>query len=236
MQEIELNAYKKLMRKQRAFSSDDMLLVYLALVMLLLICFAQNATPPKSTYSTILKDIDTAKDPQQSVCSLCKPIIKNINNVSYNITPVINYKISGMVVAKNDIFVSDSYAAISPIDIGLAWGKMAQPAYDKYMNYKSSDRFLHSNYKPNFPFTLDFLNSHVLHVHIIPANDNILRAVKVLKIKEKATMEGFFVNVTYKSGDTVLHWNSNPIRTATDAGTGEVFYVTRVRIGKDIYE
>lgn len=231
MQKNVLNKYKK------AFSSLDIFIVLC--ILLTIIIFALT---PKYTGVVLsdnsLKEIDISKDPEQTACYLCETITLQGKGKNFVLYPLSYYKISGIVLAKNTFFVMDTGAEISPIDIGIAWGKMAEPEYDSLMKYSSSGRFLHWNYNnsKSFPFSYRFLNSHVSHNHIIPANNNILQILKSVKIKEKLYMEGYLVNVYSKYGKGEFHWNTSLSRYDTEAGACELLYVKRVRVGNNFYE
>ena len=71
---------------------------------------------------------------------------------------------------------------------------------------------------------------------MIPANENVRRAVKMIKEKDEVFLEGFLVSLkgTYK-GETVT-WNSSLSRTDTGDGSCELFYVSKVRIDTMVYE
>lgn len=227
---------KKLIKKSRkAFSISDVLIVsFIFMILIILIRYKER---PQPVYiNKALADIDITRDPEQSVCYFCKPLIIKINNKEYSIIPVANYKISGIVLAINTFFIMDAGAEIAPIDVGLAWGKMAVPEYDKYMNYSSSARYLNWNYDRNFPFSYDFLNSHVSHNHIVPANEKILNVIKSLKNKEKIYMEGYLVNIRSEFNGSSFYWNTSLTRFDKEGGACEVFYVKKIRIENNFYE
>ncbi len=220
--------------KKKAFSLADFLILFF--VAIIFITFIQSINRPVITNKLAAAgEIDVSKDPVQTAttASFASPIKKTIHDRTYKLYPQADYKIAGIVVGKNTFFMLDGGAEIAPIDIGLAWGKMAEPEYDKHMSYHSSGRYLSWHYKPEFPFTYQFLNSHASHNHIIPAGDNILKALKSLKNKEKVYMEGYLVNVKEKE---TYSWHTSLSRHDTEAGACEVFYVKKVRIGNKVYE
>jgi len=223
---------KNIFRNHRkAFSLLDMMIVFFSLIIIFVIIKSTNS-PKIVYYNSTLADIDVSKNPEQSVCYFCKPIIKIINKIVYRLTPVANYKICGMVLAKNTFFM-DEIADIAPIDIGLAWAKMTEPEYDKYMNYRSSNRFLDFSPNPVPEFiSFEYLNSHVSHSHIIPSNDNVFKAVNSFRNKEKICLEGYLVNIKSKDYFTP----TSVSRTDTAGGACEIIYVMRVRIGNNFYE
>lgn len=232
---MRLELYNLSKSRQNAYSVIDVIIFFLLIIIVYVI--VQTPPPIKPSYNnSIVQEINVNKDPEQNVCYFHEPIIIKIKNRDYVLSLQASYKISGIVLAKNTFFLLDGGAELSPIDVGLAWGKMAEPEYDKYMSYSSSGRFLQWNYRMDFPFTFDFLNSHVSHNHIIPANENILNAVKSLKIKEKVYIEGYLVNVKSESDNYKFTWFTSLSRYDTSAGACEVFYVNKIQIGNKVYE
>jgi hypothetical protein len=180
-------------------------------------------------------EIDTSNDPVQALYKSDEPIIREIKNGQFTITPVAEYKISGMVAGK-ETYSSNWDGEISPVDLTIVWGKLSEPDYDKYISYSQRNRWYFYQYKPGSPFDNSFVVSHSANNHIIPANENIHEAVRTIKEKDKVVVEGFLVNLkgTYK-GQPVT-WNTSLSRTDTGNGSCELFYVSKVRIETRVYE
>jgi hypothetical protein len=180
-------------------------------------------------------EIDTSRDPIQISHTFDEPIIKEIKNAHFTITPVAEYRISGTVVGKES-YSSGWDGEISPVDLVIVWGKLAEPDYHRYMTYKQRNRWYFYQYRPGSPFDNSFVVSHSANNHIIPANRNIREAVKTIKEKDKVVLAGFLVNIkgTYK-GEPVT-WNTSLSRTDTGNGSCELFFVSKVRIDTKVYE
>ena len=179
--------------------------------------------------------IDTSQDPVQISYKSNEPIDREIENGHFTITPVAEYRISGMVVSK-ETYSSNWDGKISPVDLTIVWGRLAEPEYDRYVTYSQGNRWYFYQYQPGSPFDNSFVISHSANNHIIPANENIHEAVKTIGKKDKVMLEGVLVNIkgTYK-GQPVT-WNSSLSRTDTGNGSCELFYVSKVRIDTKIYE
>jgi hypothetical protein len=190
----------------------------------------------KPTLTGVESDkIDTSQDPIQTSYKSDKPMIREIKNGQLSIIPVAEYQISGVVVSK-EFYSSDWESKISPMDLAIVWGKLAEPDFDRYITYSQRNRWYFYTYKSGSPFDNSFVISHSGNNHIIPANENIHEAVKTIKEKDKVVLVGFLVNLkgTYE-GQTVT-WNTSLSRTDTDHGSCELFYVTKVRIDRKVYE
>jgi len=162
-------------------------------------------------------------------------IIIEIKNGQFTLTPLAEYKLSGMVVGK-ETYSSGWDGEVSPIDLAIVWGKLAESESKKYISYSQSSRWYFYKYKPGCPFDNSYVISHSGNHHIIPANENVHSSIKTIKEKERVVLEGFLVNLkgTYK-GQTVT-WNTSLSRTDTGNGSCELFYVSKVRIDTRVYE
>ena len=227
---------KKIYKRNGGFSFLDFIIIFFLLIISYILILQFNRPVLNSSYGSHNLPIDITKNPVQTPDLFAKDIIIISNGAKFILKPVAYYKISGIIIAKNTHFFMDYGAKISPIDVGIAWGKMAEPEYDKYMHYNSYSRILHWNYKRSFPFTYNFLNSHVSHNHIIPANKNILNAIKSCKIKEAISLEGYLVNVIHRDKRSILKWNTSISRYDTAIGACEVMYVNKIRVGDKVYQ
>ena len=202
--------------------------------LILLLLFLSGCDRPRLT-GVEFEEIDTSKDPLQIPRASLEPIIKEFKNGRFTITPVAAYKLSGMVVGKKS-YSDDWDGKISPVDLAVVWGKLVEPEQGRYITFSQSSRWYHYKWKAGSPVDASFVLTHSGNNHIIPDNENIRRATKTIKKKDKVILEGFLVNLkgTYK-GRTVI-WNTSLLRNDTGNGSCELFYVSKVRINTKIYE
>jgi len=179
--------------------------------------------------------MDTSQDPIQMPFKADEPMTVKVKNGYFMITPVAEYKISGVVVGKAT-YSSDWAGEISPVDLAIVWGKLADPGANRYITYTQGYRWYFYQCKSEGPFDHSYVISHSSNNHIIPANENIRRAVKTVKKKHQVVLEGFLVNLkgTYK--EQPVTWNTSLSRTDIGNGSCELFYVSKVRIGTKVYE
>jgi hypothetical protein len=180
-------------------------------------------------------EIDTSRDPVQTSCKSDEPIIREIKNGLFTITPVAEYKISGVVVSK-ETYSSDWDGKISPIDLAIVWGKVAEPEYDGSISYSQRNRWYFYKLKQRSPFDNSYVISHSGNHHIIPSNENVHRAIKTIKEKERVVLEGFLVNIKGNYKGQTVRWNTSLSRTDTGNGSCELFYVSKIRIDTRVYE
>lgn len=180
-------------------------------------------------------EIDVYQEPMQNKYTTGDRIIKKDKDSEFIITPVVEYKIAAIVVSKKS-YRDGWHAEIAPVDLALAWGKLAEPGNDKYISYSQSDRWYFYEYEEGSPFNDSYVITHSANNHIIPADENIYKAVNTIKKKERVSLEGYLVNVAgrYKVGN--FWWNSSLTRKDSGDGSCEVFYVKKIKIDTKVYE
>jgi hypothetical protein len=181
------------------------------------------------------EEIDTSRDPIQRSIASEEPIVIEKNGGRYTLTPVAEYQLAGKVVSK-EAYSSSWEAGISPLDLAIAWGKLAEPEYEKYISFGQRNRWYFFEYKPESPFDNNYILSHSSNNHIIPASLNLSWALKTIQKNDKVILEGFLINLkgTNKRGE--VYWNTSLTRKDTGNGSCELFYVTKAKINTDIYE
>ena len=180
-------------------------------------------------------EIDTSEDPIQTSANQEDIIVLEIEDGVFELTPMAQYTAPVMVMSK-EYYSYGWMGKVVPIDLALAWGKLTEPQYDKHIDYSQGDRYYYFNYDSESPLDAGYIGKHSANHHIIPATDNILKALKSVKKKQKVVLEGFlvFLTGTYNGGE--VFWNSSLTRDDHGDNACELFYVERVRIGDYVYE
>lgn len=175
-----------------------------------------------------------------------------INKNEMELIPQAHYVLSGRVVAFNHdfLFISKFFDSAALYDLGVSWGKLSDKAlFKKYVRTYSSkvemtgSRRLNWRYRSDIPLTPEYINSHISHSHIIPANRNIMAALLKIKLWDKVQIEGELVDMKYYDvkNSQRMEYHTSLSRTDTDAssrgsGACEAVYVTKVRIGNKVYQ
>lgn len=205
------------------------------LFLILLLCLLISGCNRPKTTGVEFDEIDTFQEPLQIAVPSQEPIILEGKETELKITPVAIYKIAALVVGTE----SYSYgwaAKISPVDLALAWGKLAEPELKKYVSYSLSNRWVSFKLKEGSPCDVAYVICHGSNNHIIPATRNVWYAVKTIQEKKKVVLEGFLVSVSGTYGGKTVWWNTSLSRIDSGDGSCELFYVTKVRIGNRVYE
>jgi len=180
-------------------------------------------------------EIDTLQDPIQVPANPEDIITLEIENGVFELKPKAKYKASVMVMSKKS-YSHGWTGKIAPIDLVLAWGKLTEPRYDKHINYRQSDRWYYFQYDSESPLTGGYIGDHSANNHIIPATENVHKALKSIRKKQKVVLEGYlvFLEGTYKGGK--VFWNSSLTRKDHGANACELFFVDKVKIGNNVYQ
>jgi hypothetical protein len=202
------------------------------ILLLCLLVFGCNRAHPTGVE---FDEIDTSQEPLQAALPSQEPILVQWKKAELRLTPMAAYKIAGLVVG-TETYSYGWNAKISPVDLALAWGKLADPAFRKYVSYSVSNRWV--SFKPNkgCPFDAAYVTSHGSNNHLIPSTRNIWYALKTIGEKQKVVLEGFLVNISGTYEGKTVWWNSSLSRTDSGDGSCELLYVTRVRIENKVYE
>ena len=213
-----------------------------------------------SVTSYTQQEINIYQEPIQIEPSSQEPFAYYAHNkVEYDIVPMADYSISALIAAKNTNLwlrgIMNSYFDdVALIDFGLLCGEIATPETLKHIRFQSKKildgaRQLRpiptlgnswqdvDDYFKSKNLSFDYFSSHMSHVHIIPANDNIMSALMRAKKMDKIKLDGYLVDL-YNKGDLIKTSLSRTDTNPTSRGNGacEIMYVRRVQIGNKIYE
>lgn len=192
--------------------------------------YLQKPTISEEDFTTI----DISPDPEQYPLLEQQPIQINLKGLEANVTPFAQYKISAVILSRKR-YTSEWASFISPVDFALGWGEVGKPENLEHIKVKQTLRWYRYKYDQECPISQKYISTHSSNHHIIPANDNVRKAVLSAKKNEKIVLEGFLVNVSgdYKNGN--VSWRSSNTRTDTGNGSCEIMYVTSVKLDTNIY-
>ena len=201
-------------------------------ILIILICGAgcldEPLMPPPSGEDS--SEIDVSQEPIQEPYT-GNVIYREADGNTYALVPVATYFTSVLVVRAKHYYDED--AELAPVDLCVVWGVLADPEYLQYTTFIQEDRGCECIYDVGSPVDTPHVLSQFVNIHLIPANDYILQAIKSIRKGQKVVLEGFLVDI-YLNGSIYIETS----RTRADNGEGscEILYVTRVRIGSAVYE
>lgn len=159
---------------------------------------------------------------------------KIIDGIIVEIDYIASYTISGRVVKTFSYLPLTMQNKISPKDVGLTWGFLAQDEYNNKVQWKATgNRFLNWRVEDGdwYRNTIGESNfqEHVSNNHLIDSNDEIKNLINKIKENDYVKITGYLVNVYYKRSDGYTYnWRSSSSRGDTGAGACELIYVTDV--------
>ncbi len=207
------------------------IIVVVFTIVLLLSCGGKRPV----SYESAFEPIDVTVDPFQRNLSGEDKIHKQIKGLDVDITLKAEYKISAMVMSKKK-YSDDWTSYLSKYDLALAWGKIPDPEIRKHIKFRQSGRWFHFRIDDTSVVSVDYVYKHSANTHVLHATDNLKNAFRTIKKHQIITLEGYLVWVDgkYKGGN--VWWHSSLTRNDKGDGSCEIFYVTKVRIGDDVYE
>ena len=172
----------------------------------------------------------------------------------YALQPMAEYSIAGLVVTKNTNFwfrdiMRNTFDDICLMDIGIVWGELAKDKnklhkYWKFKSHKTLGQSRRLEWRSKVPqnemyWSLGFVNSHISHTHLIPANANVMGALLKIKKNDIVKLDGYLVDIYTDKNETVAKTSMS--RTDTDPtsrgyGACEDMYVKQVQIGNKVYK
>lgn len=106
-----------------------------------------------------------------------------------------------------------------------------------HIKFRQSGRYYTFGYQAGAPVNGHYVQNHTSNNHLIPANKNILRALSRAKKGREISLEGYLVDVTAtKNGRVAGTWQTSRTREDRGFGACELIYVTKLRLGDEVYE
>ena len=135
------------------------------------------------------------------------------------------------------------YDGVIPVDVSVIHGATA--AEDNWRKFKFSHEYRMLVTKRDVRKNAIFKNDEVINNHTIPASENILRALKIVKIGEPVYIEGYLIDWkgTGKYGDFHIETAATPGELHKDKYGGALiaikcrqFFVTKITFGGYSFE
>lgn len=136
------------------------------------------------------------------------------------------YVLEGLVVTRRE-FRHDPTSAISPLDLGIVWGDLAEPGGIDDIEFSTAPRAVWSVPSPDAVLPDNWLEQ-VTNNHMIPANQAVNDALMAIEVGTHVRIRGYLVEVT---GDRIAPWRSSTRRgDSTIFGGCEIILVTGVEV------
>lgn len=159
--------------------------------------------------------------PQQSSPRRKQPFFKD----DYIITPLADFSMSARVLGTERYYLGRE-AEISPVDLALGWGRMADPGVLETISIRQSGRWYYWN-TPQYPIPRHEIETHSANMHMVPANDSVRERLLAVDKDDEVFLTGQLVRIDAKDG---WHWVSSLSRDDTGDGACEIVYVQDILV------
>ena len=138
----------------------------------------------------------------------------------HTITPLQPFRLEARVLGRED-YRFDRGARISPTDLALGWGPMADPQVLASIRIRQSNRWYHWQVE-SFPIPRREIEIHSANMHMIPANAAVAATLADVQEGQRIALSGQLVRVV---GDDGFHWQSSLTREDVGQGACELIWV-----------
>jgi len=142
----------------------------------------------------------------------------------FRVEPVATFDITALVLSTRRYRLGRE-SQLSPYDIGVAWGPMADRSMREPLTFRQSGRFLRYRYREALPYPQSAIDHHIANIHAIPPDRSISRDLRRLRPGRVVRLQGYLVNVSAADG---WYWRTSLTRTDTGGGACELMWVESV--------
>jgi hypothetical protein len=142
------------------------------------------------------------------------------------IIPRALYQIEARVLS-TERYYYDATAEISPIDLAVGWGPLSDERVLDHIDVSQDGRFaflVDDGRSPISPLLFGLTHANM---HMIPADEQIWKALKSLRRGHVVRLEGFLVDV---EGPNIRPWTTSLVRHDTGDGACEIMFATRIAV------
>jgi hypothetical protein len=145
--------------------------------------------------------------------------------------PKARYRIAARVLSRERYYLGWS-ADLAPVDLALGWGELSDPAIDDVVDWYQGARWYFWKWDEQSTFDNGDIARQSANVHIVPATQNLRRALLAIKEDDIVQLSGFLVNIEGPEGQ---RWRSSLKRTDTGGGSCELLYATELIRRERVY-
>ncbi|MDP3814137.1 hypothetical protein [Pseudomonas sp.] len=143
----------------------------------------------------------------------------------HQITALQVFHLQARVLARED-YRFDRGAQLSPTDLALGWGPMADPEVLRHISISQRNRwyFWHAE---QLPIERRQIETHSANMHLIPATPEVANTLAQLEAGQQISLSGLLVRV---EGDDGYRWVSSLSREDSGDGACELIWVERLSL------
>ncbi len=138
--------------------------------------------------------------------------------------PLAGFSVEARVLSREDYRMGRE-SALSPTDLALGWGRMAEDGVLSKLSLSQSVRFFSYRWENQPPLPPREIMISAANMHMIPANDAVAQALADVRKDDRVRIDGWLVEATAHDG---WRWRSSTTREDTGGGACEVVYVCAI--------
>ncbi|MBN1522310.1 MAG: hypothetical protein JW928_07230 [Candidatus Aureabacteria bacterium] len=201
----------------------------------LIFLFLAGCSKPPEVSEVSQTAVNPSYPPLQKQYTGTQVFTKQFPGADFTIRPLQSYEVSARVVSKKNYGYWTWQGRLAPVDLALAWEELSKPHYVKFVSFSQRSRWYYFRLKSDAPFDTGFVYERSSNNHIIPHNDNVLRALRRVRKNNIIKLAGYLVRVDGKWNGRAVWWQSSTSRSDTGDGSCEVIYATSLQKKDKIY-
>jgi hypothetical protein len=175
------------------------------------------------------RPIDWKTEPVQEATDR-KPFPFETRKGTVTLHPRARFEVSA-VVAGSERYRMDGGAFLSPIDLALIWGDLPEKPYADEVTYGQMTRYYF--WRTESPdLDLGYIQGHSSNMHLIPATENLRRALFSIDEGDSVRLSGLLVDADGEDGFT---WKSSTSRQDEGPGACELVWVEEAQVEGKVY-
>lgn len=143
----------------------------------------------------------------------------------YTVSTLQRFELEARILGREDYYL-DRGAKLSPTDLALGWGPMADPEVLRHIAISQGNRWYFWHAK-QLPIERRQIERHSANMHLIPANPSVASTLAGLKPGQRIRLSGQLVRV---DGDDGYSWVSSLSREDTGDGACELIWVEQLAV------
>ncbi|MCP4424523.1 MAG: hypothetical protein GY803_08535 [Chloroflexi bacterium] len=210
--------------------------ILLVLSVAAILGFILISRPRSVVVSANVPTLQPVDDPIQSQLrgEMTESMAWEESGMMWTLQPRVGYQIAARVLGNKRYY--DWESPTVPRDLALGWGDMSDPAVDEWINWRQSGRWYFYTWNGASPYDGRYISAHSANVHIIPATENLEKALRNIKENDFVLLEGRLVDIEARSDQQVRSVSTSLTRNDSGNGACEILYVERLTWNGRLYE
>lgn len=175
------------------------------------------------------RPIDWKAEPVQEATDR-QPFPFETSKGTVTLHPQARFEVSA-VVAGTERYRLDGGSFLCPLDLALIWGNLPEEPYADAVTYGQMTRYYFWRTESS-DLDLGYIQSHSSNMHLIPATENLRRALFSIDEGDSVRLSGLLVDAGREDGFT---WKSSTSRQDEGPGACELVWVEEAQVEGKVY-